>query len=150
MRFLLLVFLAIHAVFQVSAQSTAFIKVRNPTGIEREGELISISWQRVLIKFPKLDTANFKVVDATNNTELPFQLEHRGEKTIQNLLVQLSVRASETIRITIVNQKPTFVNSKTFGRYVPERKDDFAWRMIKLLLGCTAKHWRAVTKMLTE
>lgn len=132
MRFLVIVFLVIHAILKVSAQSAAFIKVRNPIGMERQGELISIPWKQVLLKFPKLDTANFKVVDATNNTELPFQLEHRGEKLIQNLLVQLSVPAFKTIMLAIVNQKPPFVTSNTFGRYIPERKDDFAWENDKI------------------
>jgi len=77
--------------------------------------------------YPKLDTGNFIVINSLTKKELPFQLEFKGEKNVQQLLVQAAIPAKSTITLQLVKGKPKLIASKTFARHVPERKGDFAW-----------------------
>lgn len=117
----------------VSAQSgSVTISISNPISENRKEELVAIPWSDILAKFPGIDTANFKIVNLLTKKELPWQLECKGEKKIQSLLIQLDVAANSTIKLEIRKGKPAPITSKTYGRYVPERKDDFAWENDKI------------------
>ncbi|HMI03752.1 MAG TPA: DUF4861 family protein [Pedobacter sp.] len=116
--------------FAQNAKAT--IVVNNPSGIARTEELVAVDWKDITAKYPGIDTANFKVMDLTGKREVAWQLEHRGEKGIKNLLLQLSLKASASLKLAIVQGKPATVGRKTFGRYVPERFDDFAWENDKI------------------
>ncbi|MDB5119817.1 MAG: hypothetical protein JWN56_1035 [Sphingobacteriales bacterium] len=107
------------------------LQICNPSGMKRS-ELVSISWRNIQLKFPSIEKDNFKVIDLASQKELPFQLEYKGEKTVQNLLIQVDLFAKQTLKITLKKGKPTPLIAKTFGRYVPERKEDFAWENDKI------------------
>ena len=113
----------------VKAQSNvkATINLSNPAALERKNEVLAISWSDILAKYPGIDTANFKVIDAKTKKEVAFQLEHKGQREIQNLLVQLSLAAKGVVKLNILTGKPAAVIAKTYARFVPERFDDFAW-----------------------
>ncbi|MDR6785138.1 hypothetical protein ABIE26_003836 [Pedobacter africanus] len=115
-----------------SGAAKATITVSNPLNADRNNAVVAVSWTAVTAKYPGIDTANFKVIHAVTKKELPFQLEHHGEKAIQNLLVQLSLKANASNKLLIVAGKPAAVAKKTYGRYVPERYDDFAWENDKV------------------
>jgi len=124
-------FLLLFAAGSISAMAQGSIKasitLSNPSGIERSNEVISISWASVLSRYPDIDTANFKVLDAATKKEIPFQLEHKGQPGIQNLLLQLTLKAKATVKLNVLAGKPANVPAKTYARFVPERFDDFAW-----------------------
>lgn len=113
-----------------NAQKT--IVVANPLAAQRQEEVIEIPWAQIVKAYPGLDTAHFKVINSTTKKELPFQLEYKGMKEVQNLLVQLSVPAKGSVKLQLASGKPKAFPSKTFARYVPERKDDFAWENDKI------------------
>ena len=118
---------------QLSAQSNmAVIAISNPIPIERKGEVISVSWNDILSRYPKIDTANFKIVNPRTKKELPWQLEFKGGKNIQNLLIQIDIAAIGILKLEVQKGKPTRIVPKTYGRYVPERKDDFGWENDKI------------------
>jgi hypothetical protein len=48
------------------------------------------------------------------------------------LLVQVDVKAKSTLSFLIQKGKPEPVVAKTYARFVPERKDDFAWENDKI------------------
>jgi hypothetical protein len=87
--------------------------------------VIEIPWQDDLIKIT--DTARLIVIDAESKDQLVFQLETKGLGQIQNLLVQLDFKENQTKRIVLKYGKRDDLNTKTYGRFIPERKDDFAW-----------------------
>jgi len=118
------------AVVGVLAQSH-ILRVTNPSGMNRS-ELVSVPWKDIQSKFPWIKSSNFKVMAQNSKQELPYQLEYKGEKTVQNLLIQVDIPAFKTIKLVLKKGKPTPVAVKTFGRYVPERKDDFAWENDKI------------------
>lgn len=114
------------------AQTKATLTVNNPSKLERVNAVVPVSWSGVIAKYPQIDTANFKVINVLTKKEVPFQLERRGQTTIQHLLVQVSVKANANVKLAIVPGKPVATAKKTYGRYVPERFDDFAWENDKV------------------
>ncbi|RYF71063.1 MAG: DUF4861 domain-containing protein [Cytophagaceae bacterium] len=107
------------------AQST--IQITNPVNVPLSQEVVAIPWATVVKVFPAIDTTNFQVMLAGGQQPLAYQLEHQGQKDVQNLLVQVSIGPSQSIRLIMRKGKPALVTPKTYGRYVPERFDDFAW-----------------------
>lgn len=120
--------------WSVSAQtaSKVTVTISNPSKIERADAVISVRWVDVIARYPDIDTGNFKVTDLATKKEVPFQLEYQGQKKVQNLLVQLSVKPNGISKLSIEPGKPAAIQKKTYARYVPERFDDFAWENDKV------------------
>jgi len=81
---------------------------------------------------PQLKSANFKIVNFATQQKIPFQLEYLVMHTIQNLLMQVIVPVRSTLNVKLVKGKPLPLAAATFGRFVPERKKDFAWENDKI------------------
>ncbi|WP_166693972.1 DUF4861 family protein [Fibrivirga algicola] len=109
----------------VSAQSP--IRINNPATVLLTQEVIDIPWATVLKAYPGIDTTNFQVLLTGSQQPVAYQLERRGKKDVQNLLVQVSIGPRQSISLMLRKGKPAQVAPKTYGRYVPERFDDFAW-----------------------
>jgi len=123
-------FLTLYSVFGQSNKKV-YLTIKNSSGWDRK-EVITIPWQNILAKYPGIDTANFKIINEAKKSELVFQLEHLGKSEIQNLLIQVDVKAYNAQKLSIQKGKPLVFPSKTYARYVPERKDDFAWENDKI------------------
>jgi len=116
------------------AQSEKVITVTVKSPASRSGsssELVSIKWAAILAKYPKINAQEFVVLGPAGK-EVPHQLEFKGTPTIQNLLVQSTVAPGKSVTLKIKPGKPGSVLPKVYGRYVPERKDDFAWENDKI------------------
>ncbi|MCD0470399.1 DUF4861 family protein [Flavobacterium sp. JAS] len=111
----------------ILAQTKATVTIQNNSALERKETVVAIKWETILAHYPQIDTANFVVINQATKKQVPFQLEHRGDAAIQNLLVQVDAKAKATLTLTIQKGKPETFVTKTYARYVPERKDDFAW-----------------------
>ncbi|MNK66211.1 hypothetical protein D3C87_855250 [compost metagenome] len=109
------------------SQNKATIEIQNNSDLERNEAVVAVNWKTVLSHFPEIDTSNFVVINVATKKQMAYQLEHKGLPEIQNLLVQVSIKAKTTLRLFIQKGKPNSVEVKTYARYVPERKDDFAW-----------------------
>ena len=103
------------------------IEISNPSSFARKEEVIEIPWSQIAGNYPALDTANFKVINTTTKKELEYQLEYKGTSQIQNLLVQVDIPANGRISLKLIKGKHKPFVSKTYCRFVPERKEDFAW-----------------------
>jgi hypothetical protein len=114
------------------AQTKTNISIQNNSALDRKETVVSIKWETIVSQFPQIDTTGFVVINAATKKQVPFQLEHRGHKNIQNLLVQVDVKAKSTLSLFIQKGKPEVFVTKTYGRFVPERKDDFAWENDKI------------------
>ena len=125
MKRILLCFFLLGLLASAEAQQKT-ITISNSLPLVRE-QVIEISWTQVINSFPLLDTANFKVINAVTKKEYPYQLEYKGTTQVKNLLIQVKIPASGIVKLQLVKGKPMKFVSKTFCRYVPERKDDFAW-----------------------
>lgn len=114
------------------AQTKATLTVSNPSATERTNAVASVSWKSIVAKYPKIDTANFKVINSVTSKEVPFQLERGGQANVQNLLVQVSLKAKGVVKLLVVPGKAATLTKKTYGRFIPERYDDFAWENDKV------------------
>ena len=132
MKILLLLCSALPLLVSGQKDKKILFSISNSSGTERKQELVSIVWKEIIAEYPLIDTADFKVINGKTKKEIPFQLEYRGESTIQNLLIQIDVLANGTADFYLQKGRPVVVNSKTFCRFVPERKDDFAWENDKI------------------
>jgi hypothetical protein len=116
----------------VVAQIKTTISIQNNSNLDRKEAVVAIKWATIVSSYPKIDTSDFVVINPKTKKQIPFQLEHRGLKAIQNLLLQVDVKAKSTLSLTIQKGKPEKFVVKTYSRFVPERKDDFAWENDKI------------------
>lgn len=116
----------------VSKAQKATISISNPSAVEHKEEVVAIAWKDILAKYPIIDTANFKVINTATKKEIPWQLELKGTKNVQNLLVQVDIAAKGSVKLVLQKGKSAVFPTKTYGRYVPERKEDFAWENDKI------------------
>lgn len=116
----------------ILAQAKVTVSVQNNSVLERKGTVVAIPWKNVVSQYPQIDTTNFVVINSVTKKQIPFQLEHHGQSAIQNLLIQVDVKAKSTLPVFIQKGKPEIFAAKTYARYVPERKDDFAWENDKI------------------
>lgn len=116
----------------VLAQTKVTINIQNNSVLERKAAVVEVKWETVVSHYPQIDTANFVIINPVTKQQIPFQLEHCGLPTIQNLLVQVDIKAKSTVTLLIQKGKPETFVAKTYARFVPERKDDFAWENDKI------------------
>lgn len=109
------------------SQTKGIISIKNNSDLARNEVVVAVNWQTILDRYPQIDTANFIVVNSLTNKQVPYQLERKGLATIQNLLLQVSVKANTAVQLLIKKGKPDVFQTKTYARYIPERLDDFAW-----------------------
>lgn len=114
------------------AQPKVTISIKNNLDFDRKESIVSIKWETIISYYPQIDTTAFVVINAATKKQVPFQLEHQGLKKIQNLLVQVDVKATSTLSLLLQKGKPEIFTTKTYARFVPERKDDFAWENDKI------------------
>jgi len=104
------------------------IKVSNPSDITHENTTVEIAWTDVVTKLPAADPSKVVVVNTATGSELTHQVVYHGEQTPQMIIFQVTLAPEESVKLFIrkgVSQQQSVC--KTFGRFVPERKDDFAW-----------------------
>ncbi|MFO0468478.1 MAG: DUF4861 family protein [Bacteroidota bacterium] len=130
--YILSIFLFILLLPKAYTQSLVTITVENKENIARTDEVISIPWPSLLAIRPNIDTANFSVLNVVTKEKIPFQFELQGKNTIQHLLLQVSVPIHSAITLSIDKEKSSSQVIKTYGRFVPERKEDFAWENDKI------------------
>ncbi len=112
----------------IKAQSKSVIlEVANKSKMAYTHKVMEIPWASILQKWETIDTSKLIVLDAATQEQIIFQLDINTNNQIQNLLVQLSIPPSQSSKILLTYGNRKNFTTKTFGRYVPERKEDFAW-----------------------
>lgn len=111
-----------------AAQKTVHLAhVSNTANFNSGEQLISIPWTVVQAKCMNPDTAMFSVIDASSGKTMAHQFETLGTDKVQNLLLLVALPAGKQINLKYVQKKAPVLITRTYGRFVPERKDDFAW-----------------------
>ena len=99
------------------------IVVTNKLGYERKGEIVEVSVNALKVSF---GTQKY-VLKNQQKKEVAYQLIYNKNKKPQSLIFQADVKANSSAVYSLVVGKPKTVKAKTYARFVPERKDDFAW-----------------------
>ena len=101
------------------------IRIKNTSEIERKDEVVEVNFSALS---SKVQGKTFKVLEAESKKETPYQFQYKGFEKPQNLLLQIrSLKPGQEIVFEVIPGEPVKAESRTFARYVPERKDDFAW-----------------------
>ena len=113
-----IIFYVITAFFALtSCESGVNVSVGNPSSIERS-EIVEIPVEKLMA----LPSGKAYMVMNQNGDILPSQLTFNGK-----LIFQTSLKAKETISYSIKTGVKKEFPAKTYGRFITERKDDFAW-----------------------
>jgi hypothetical protein len=89
--------------------------------------LVSIPVKELISHWKDFGKKEFKIINTDTKKEIPYQLEYLSNKEPVNLLLQINIEPEAQLNMGIIMGAPTALLPKTFARYVPERKDDFAW-----------------------
>lgn len=103
------------------------ITVRNPLAEARPAEVVGVPWGQVAAVAPGLDAMQVRVVDAVGTPVVTQTVDRDGDGTADLLLLQTDLAASESNTFALSAGEPATGPSRVFGRFVPERFDDFAW-----------------------
>ena len=95
------------------------IVVSNSLNFDRKAEIVEVSLPKLKIS---TESKSWILKDAQGK-EIGYQVIP-GENKI---IFQADVKAKSSVSYTLSKGTPAIVKAKTYGRFVPERKDDFAW-----------------------
>ena len=99
------------------------IVIKNTTGMNRKGEMVEINTSKL--------KANFKtktyILKNDKKEEQAYQLLYNDKKEVETIIFQANIKANSSATYSLSEGKPAIVKAKTSARFVPERKDDFAW-----------------------
>jgi Domain of unknown function (DUF4861) len=108
-------------------QDLKLATIHNANEFICKDKVVSIPWKNVIAKYPDIDTSNFSVRQSGVKWPILQQFETAGTGGIVNLLVLVTVPSKSAITLYWNRKKSERVPAKVYGRFVPERKDDFAW-----------------------
>lgn len=102
------------------------VEITNPSNQKRTNEVVEVKWSSIADKL-KLKTTDKLIVKDAVGSEIPSQIIYEGNETPQAVIFQIHVGANKTTFVNIIKGEPQTYPVRTFGRYVPERMDDYAW-----------------------
>ncbi|MBR5811946.1 MAG: DUF4861 family protein [Alistipes sp.] len=101
-----------------------YLKVSNQLDFAREGEVVEVEWSRIgraLISPEKV------IVLSTDGQQIPSQVLFDDDGKPTKLLFTADVEAGSSAIYNIRRGEREAYPTLAFGRYVPERLDDYAW-----------------------
>lgn len=103
------------------------VTVKNSTSMRRVNEMVEISDTKIATKLNLQKGERFVILNESNQ-QIPYQVAVNLCNLNDSLLIfQVSATPNSSSIYTIKKGIPEHFSSKTFGKFVPERKDDFAW-----------------------
>ena len=100
------------------------IEISNMGSFDRNDEIIEIKDKEFLQLFEESDEW---ILKNNHNEEVAYQLIKNENGDIEAFIFQASVPTNKKVAYYLKKGNPSPVIPKTFARFVPERKDDFAW-----------------------
>ncbi len=123
--------LAAHELFKLKlteGSNSIDVTITNPSSAHRLNSVIELNWEQLKEKSPGITAKNVAIQDTRTGYFLPVQLFDNGTSDTLLTQVNLPPNQSNTLRVYKLNKKqPAFLPSRLHLRFVPERKDDFAW-----------------------
>lgn len=108
------------------AAPKAKITVTNDQNFARRSETVALKWSEITTLLPQATAENIVVMEGRK--QIPSQLiKCPNSGAVKQLLFQASVDAASSSTYILALAEREDYPTKVFGRYVPERKDDYAW-----------------------
>ena len=122
----------LHKMVTMEGAKKSELSVANPGKLNRLNEVIELDWNHVAKSLPGLTIENAAVRDGVTGMFLPTQAwDEDKDGKIDHLLVQVSLRPKEKRKLEVMalaeGKKVAQFPNRLQARFVPERKDDFAW-----------------------
>lgn len=102
------------------------VTVTNPSGFDRDAEIVEVPFSRISMTL-KADAGTDLIVTDDQGREVRSQVILEGKKEPVSLIFQADVPASSDRKYFIRKGVTGFTDQLAFGRFVPERMDDYAW-----------------------
>lgn len=102
------------------------LRVFNPLGFERALETVEIPWDSLTMRLAGLTPDSVAVFNASGD-EIPSQVTRDDAGAPQLLIFQSTIPERQHKEFTVRKAPRGQYEQQAFGRYVPERKDDYAW-----------------------
>ncbi len=99
------------------------VYVSNDTDMDRQMETVSVPFSSLGIRGLSAENA---VVKTADGVEVPSQTVS-GKDGAQSLIFQADVKAGESVAFSVSKGTPSVYDTLARSRYVPERKDDYAY-----------------------
>ncbi len=114
--------LALGFLVSCSSDNEMKVTVGNPIDADRQSELVEIPVKDIEAKVKLTAEQPGYIVKNVQGDEVPSQLTSDGK-----LIFQSNLKGKETTMFYITAGTPREYTTKTYGRFITERKDDFAW-----------------------
>lgn len=124
--------LILMAAFMASCCCTSeiVVDVTNSTNVGRNDETIEIAWSEV-ISIENITAES--VIVKYEGAQIPSQVIYNGSKEPQSLIFQVNVAGNDGEEYVITAGVKEDYPMEAFGRFVPERKTDYAWENNKVV-----------------
>ena len=105
---------------------TIKLKVLNQSPYDRISEMVSVDWQEI-VRFLDMAEGRSIIISDSKARQVDYQLIYEGGDTPKYVIFPADVQAQSAALYTVQKGTPRKFTARTYGRYVPERLDDFAW-----------------------
>jgi len=102
------------------------ITVSNSLDIDRSHETVELSLADLAARIEDFDATGVIITDQKGNA-VPSQIIYNGASEPVSVIFQPAVSAAAESVYYVTTGVPVATETKTFGRFVPERMDDYAW-----------------------
>jgi len=106
------------------------VEVVNPGSNERAKEVVAVDWDALSKKLGALTANNARVLAPSGETLLSQAADNDDDGKVDELLFVTGLAGGETKRFEVVADSSLDMpetKARTYARYVPERKGDYAW-----------------------
>lgn len=114
-----------------TTNKSVVIVVENDTEVNRIDQIVEVPWEKLSAKLDGISTKLIEVGDLDREKKLLSQkVDEDGDGKNDLLIFQTDIPqyTKKTYRVKLVEEKDdSLKKNKVYGRFVPERKDDFAW-----------------------
>lgn len=123
MKKLLFSLVAVMLLIGCKTEQPKQIVVKNTTELGREKEMVEVKVAGLNNDF----SADTYVLTDEKGNEVEYQVLKDENDQAKSLLFLANVPANSSAVYKVIKGEPKTVTPKTYARYIPERKDDFAW-----------------------
>lgn len=110
------------SLFLLSCKQKVELIIYNNTDIDRQNEIVEFCFCSVKDKIAFKRNDRIIILDA-DNKQVPYQVLADN----RTIIFPATVLANDSSIYTVLVGKPDTIHAKTYGRQIPERKDDFTW-----------------------
>lgn len=126
-KYLVLILFAIILLSCNASDRSVTVVVSNDSKIDREHEMVEIPWDSVTAKLGFIENNGIVITEGSSVQQIPYQILEEGTGGFTKLIFTVSLKSGEQSTFKIKNGTPEEFEPMVYGRFVPERKDDFTW-----------------------